>query len=347
MRLTFIVSTGRCGSTLLSEILHRHPDILSMSEFFISMRPGTDGLPDEVINGRRFWDILSSPDPSVDSLVQDGLAPNLRYPYGTGRFNVETGVPRICHITLPALSDDPDALFTDLAREVPTWPTRASWEQIRTLFEYLAKVFDRRVIVERTAGTVMCAKWLRAHFSDARFVYLFRDGPSCALSMSQHYGVRLMALMEEAGILEFGKAGAAFPSTPVDPRLLELMKPPHDIRRIMAHPAPAVVTYGKLWSRQIQTGVDALSDLDSRTLMPLSYEGMADRPSEVLAGLAEFLDVPAPPEWLAEAAKMIDSQRVSRRRGGIDGTTLAELEAACEPGVQALARLAPSVADVG
>jgi hypothetical protein len=143
MRLTFIVSTGRCGSTLLSEILHRHPDILSMSEFFISMRPGTD----EVINGRRFWDILSSPEPSVDSMVRDGLAPNLRYPYGTGRFNVETGVPRICHITLPALSDDPDALFTDLAGEVPTWPTRASWEQIRVLFEYLAKVFDRRVIV--------------------------------------------------------------------------------------------------------------------------------------------------------------------------------------------------------
>jgi hypothetical protein len=148
-----------------------------------------------------------------------------------------------------------------------------------------------------------------------------------------------MALMEEAGILEFGKAGAAFPSTPVDPRLLELMRPPHDIRRIMAYPAPSVVTYGKLWSRQMETGVDALSDLDSRTLMPLSYDGLAERPSKVLAGLAEFLDVPATPEWLAGAEKMIDSQQVSRRRDGVDGDILAELEAACEPGARALARI--------
>jgi hypothetical protein len=337
MRLTFIVSTGRCGSTLLSEILHKHPDVLSMSEFFISMRPGTDDLPDEVIDGRRLWEILSSPEPSVDSMVRDGWeVPNLRYPYGTGRFDIETGIPRICHITLPTLTDDPDALFDDLAREVPTWPVRPSWEQIRALFGYLAKVLDRDVIVERTAGTVMCAKWLRAHYTDARFVYLYRDGPSCALSMSQHYGVRLMALMEEAGILGSGKAGAAFPSKPVDPALLALLRSQFDVRRIMAYPAPPLAAFGKLWSRQMLMGVDAVSDLDSRTLMSLSYEGLAERPSEMLARLAEFLGVPATPEWLAGAEKMIEPGRVSRRRDGVDGSTLAELEAACEPGVRAL-----------
>jgi Sulfotransferase family len=340
MRLTFIVSTGRCGSTLLSEILHKHPDVLSLSEFFISMRPGTEELPDEVINGRRMWDVLSSPEPSLDGMVRDGWeTPNLRYPYGTGQFDPETGIPRICHITLPMLTDDPDALFADLDREVPTWPTRPSWEQIRVLFEYLAKVFDRGVVVERTAGTVMCAKWLRAHFTDARFVYLYRDGPSCALSMSKHYGPRLIALMEEAGILNAGRAGSAFPSTPVDPGLLELMQPPYDVRRIMAYPAPSLVTFGRLWSRQVQAGVDALSDLDSGTFRSLSYEDLVRRPSEMLARMAEFLDVPSTPEWLAGAQKMIDSQRVDRRSQEVDGDTLAELEDACEPGVRAHARI--------
>jgi hypothetical protein len=338
MNLTFIVSTGRCGSTLLSEILYKNTDILSLSEFFISMRPGSEEMPDEVIDGRRLWDILSSPEPSVDRMVRDGLeTPNLRYPYGTGRFNVETGVPRICNVTLPMLTDDPDALFDDLAREVPTWPIRPSWEQIRVLFEYLAQVFDRRVIAERTAGTVMCAKWMRAHFSGARFVYLYRDGPSTALSMSQHNGVRLMALMEEAGLLDAGKAGQPFPS--VDPGLLALIRPPYDMRRIMAYPAPPVVTFGKLWSRQVQAGVEALSDLDSGTLMCLSYQDLAERPAEMLTELAEFVGAPSTPEWLAGAEKMIDSRRVNRRRAELDENTLAELEEACEPGVRALARI--------
>jgi hypothetical protein len=343
MRLTFVVSTGRCGSTLLSEILHKHPDVLSMSEFFISIRPGTDELPDEVIDGRRLWDVLSSPEPATDAIVRDGWdAPNLRYPYGTGRFDAKTGIPRICHTTLPMLTDDPDALFADLDREVPTWPMRPSWEQVRALFEYLAKIFGRRVVVERTAGTVMCAKWLRAHFTDARFVYLYRDGPSCALSMSKHYGARLWGLMEEAGVLDAGKARSAFPRKAVDPGLLELMQPPFDLRRIMEYPAPPLATFGRLWSRETQTGVEALGDLDSETLMSLSYEDLMGQPREMLARLADFVDVPSAPEWLAEAQEMIDPQRVNRKRE-LEGNILAELEDACEPGARALARIAGGI----
>ena len=38
MQLTFVVGTGRCGSTLLSRLLREHPDVLSMSEFFSTLR---------------------------------------------------------------------------------------------------------------------------------------------------------------------------------------------------------------------------------------------------------------------------------------------------------------------
>ena len=38
MQLTFVVGTGRCGSTLLSRLLRGHPDVLSMSEFFSTLR---------------------------------------------------------------------------------------------------------------------------------------------------------------------------------------------------------------------------------------------------------------------------------------------------------------------
>ncbi len=38
MQLTFVVGTGRCGSTLLSRLLREHRDVLSMSEFFSTLR---------------------------------------------------------------------------------------------------------------------------------------------------------------------------------------------------------------------------------------------------------------------------------------------------------------------
>ncbi|MBO0802391.1 MAG: sulfotransferase [Nocardiopsaceae bacterium] len=335
--MTFIVGTGRCGSTMLSRILRMHPEVLSMSEFFCTVRPGTDELPDEVIDGRRLWDVLSSPEPSVDATVRDGLAtPELCYPYETGRFTVETGIPRISHMTLPMLTDDPDALFADLAGEVPTWPGRPSWEQVRVLFEYLAGVFGRSVIAERTAGSAMYASWLRRHFTDARFVHMYRDGPSCALSMSTHPAARPMALMEEAGLLDGGEAGLAAAGRAAESGLLELVQPPFDMRRIMDHPAPSLAAFGRLWSRMIQAAVEALSGLGGETLMTLRYDDLLGRPWEMLASLAEFLGVPPRPEWLAGARRMIDSARVNRV-GELDESVLAKLRDACEPGTRALA----------
>jgi hypothetical protein len=51
---TFVVSTGRCGSTMLTNMLRLNPDILSLSEFFSLL------LPDPLVQTRRaqnirFW----------------------------------------------------------------------------------------------------------------------------------------------------------------------------------------------------------------------------------------------------------------------------------------------------
>jgi hypothetical protein len=45
MRLTFVVGTGRRGSTMVSAILREHPDVLSMSEFFGTLRTAARGGP--------------------------------------------------------------------------------------------------------------------------------------------------------------------------------------------------------------------------------------------------------------------------------------------------------------
>ena len=32
-----VLSTGRCGSTLISDVLNTHPEVLSLSEFFANV----------------------------------------------------------------------------------------------------------------------------------------------------------------------------------------------------------------------------------------------------------------------------------------------------------------------
>jgi hypothetical protein len=336
MRLTFIVGSGRCGSTMLSRMLTRHPDVLSVSEFFCTLTPGSADLPLGKVNGQQLWRVLSSPEPSLDGIVRDGLAtPELCYPYGRGRFNVDTGVPRICHMTLPTLTDDPDAMFDKLAAEVPTWPTRSAAEQISALFDYLANLQGCQVVVERTAGSLLFTEWLHRQFSGARFVHAYRDGPDCALSMSTHPGVRLMALMEQAGLLDRGPARRSARSA-MSPQLRELLTPPIVMRRVMAHPAPPLAVYGKLWSRMMISGAAALRRLPPGTWMTMKYEDLLGAPERELTRLAELAGASARPDWLAASRATVDAGR-SGQAARLDPETLAALRAACQPGVQALA----------
>jgi sulfotransferase family protein len=71
--LTFVVGTGRCGSTLLSRVLREHPDVLSLSEFFGILRlagaSGRSGFPVFDLTGEQLWDLLARPFPMLDAML--------------------------------------------------------------------------------------------------------------------------------------------------------------------------------------------------------------------------------------------------------------------------------------
>src|SRR2546421_6520953 len=77
VELTFVVGTGRCGSTLLSRLLREHPDVLSMSEFFSTLRiaaaSGPAGFPTGDMDGAQLWQLLVRPFPMLDAMISDGL----------------------------------------------------------------------------------------------------------------------------------------------------------------------------------------------------------------------------------------------------------------------------------
>ncbi|GAB2810542.1 sulfotransferase [Streptomyces daliensis] len=328
--LTFVVGTGRCGSTALSEILRLHPSVLSLSELFTTLEPGA--LPEEEVSGDRFWELLASPRPFADRMIRRGTPlPEHLYPRGPGRFTGDTGVPAVCLTTLPHLTPDPDALFDHLRPLLADRPTGPVAGHYRALFAALAERCGREVAVERSGFSLALVPKLRAHFPEARFVHLHREGPDCAVSMSRHPGFQLVLLMADLAEREGADAAAELGRMLGDDTF--------DLDAALARHVP-VERYGELWSTMITTGLTHLAQLPADIRMSLAFEDLLEAPEHHLKRLADHIGVAPHPEWTEAAARRLDAGR----RGAADRLPAAEqraLRARCAPGTRALATALP------
>jgi thioester reductase-like protein len=309
--LTFIVTVGRSGSSALSRILNGHRDVLSLNEFYLSVR--TSLAVDQAVSGEHFWRVLAEPHQIFDAMIRGGAGmPEFIYPHLAGtRFNVKTtGIPAISMMTLPHLSPDPDGVFDALAVEVPTWPQQTARMHYERLFGWLATHFGGSVVVERSGMSLGSVPWLHEMFPDARFVHLFRHGPDTAVSMSEHTGFRLMALIQDALELldlpeESRNPGLRLDPAAIPAELASLIGDRCDLDYLMSQDLP-VARFAWMWSELVALGVAALADLPPDRLLPLSYADLVADPKSCLIRLAEFLDVDADPRWLDFGASLID-----------------------------------------
>jgi nucleoside-diphosphate-sugar epimerase len=313
--MTFIVTVGRSGSTALSRILSGHRDVLSLNEFYLSVRASS--AVDRPLLGEQFWQTLAEPHPIFDAMIRGGSAmPEFVYPRLPGtRFDANTsGIPAISMMTLPHLSSDPDGVFDALAEEVPTWPRQTARLHYERLFDWLAAHFGGSVVVERSAMSLSNVPWLRETFPDAKFVHLFRHGPDSAVSMSQHTGFRLMALIQDALELldldpERRNPGLRLDPTAIPIELAPLVGDRCDIDYLMSQDLP-VARFARMWSELIVTGEVALAGLPADRFLPLCYADLVADPRSCLTRLAAFLDVEADPNWLEFGASLIDPRFV-------------------------------------
>ena len=334
--LTFIVTVGRSGSTALSRILTAHPDVLSLNEFYLSVRASS--AADHALSGKQFWRMLSEPHPIFDSMVRGGSAmPEFIYPRLQGtRFDAcTTGIPAISMMTLPHLSSDPDGVFDALAAEVPTWPEQTSRLHYERLFAWLATYFGGTVVVERSAMSLSSVPWLRETFPEAKFVHLFRNGPDTAVSMSDHTGFRLMALIQDALELldldpERRHPGLRLDPTAIPIELASLVGDTCEVDYLMGQNLP-ITRFARMWSELIVAGESELADLPADRYLPLSYSDLVADTRSSLVQLASFLDVEADPKWLEFGTSVIDPKFT----GASNRLSADELQAvveSCAPG---------------
>ena len=342
----FIVSSGRCGSSLISNVLNTNPQVLSLSEFFRMLSDlgarWAQCMPEGEMSGTQFASLLCTPALRQNLLLQHGLhmEESLYQPAAGKAFLPGQGVPPILMTSLPHLSSEHDALFADICQFLQAQESASAAQHYARFFDWMRLRFGRKLWVERSGGSLRMVPSLFKAFPQARFIHLVRDGRNCAISMSQHFGYRMlmlgMQLRHEFGFDPFAPDAPAITQF-VPEKWQGLLPQDFNADAFRAFQVP-LAHCGQFWANEMRTGLRALEAIPRNQLLTLRYEASLNAPEQALARLAFFLDKDiVTVDWIRKAAIKIRSPRSSWTN--LDARGRAELAEAVKPGVVALGDL--------
>ena len=287
----FVLGTGRCGSTMVSNILNRHPRVLSLSELFsyLGMRTFRRRRP----TGEWMWDLCSNHRTRTGLLVREDYE-ELLYPFGApnARYTRDDVPPLLC-AALPHLTDEHEALFEEIGPVVRGQPRQPLADHFQHLFGWLCTRFDRDVWVERSGGSLLFASALLRRFSDARVIHVYRDGRETAISMSRHYpfrmlvaslrvlrsrGVDVMALISRDRLWDLVNPW-------MEPVVNAFIKPEH-----LPYDQLTIADFATLWNVLIAKGHRLFADLPPDRLLNLRFEDVQADPEAQIRRLVRFAD---------------------------------------------------------
>jgi Sulfotransferase family len=332
----FVVSTGRCGSTMLSNMLRLNLEVLSVSEFLSLLLP--DPLPPGELDAAAYWRLLTEPRPFLMQAYRLGVrVPEFLYLPGPGsRFTPATGIPPILITALQHLSDDPEGLYDEVQAFVAGLTPACAAAQHTRLFWWLCDRLGARVWVERSGSSLLYLSQLADQFRDARFVHLYRDGRECAYSMSRNAGYRLgaVAMMLQSRLGMSPYLGDAKPPEQVPPDLRPFMPETFDHEAFERFEVP-VAELGQFWCDMIMPALDVLASLPPERVLQLSYEELVAEPRHALSRLARFVGLPrADPGWLDRAVGLVEPR--SPRWQALPDEQINELTRVCRPAMRRL-----------
>jgi hypothetical protein len=303
----FVIGAGRCGSTLLSNVLRLHPGVLSLSEFFSAFGgPARLGL--EPLTGVALLSLLLRVDPDIEACAKLAAIPELLATRGCA----------LELVALPHLGADSGSLLAEIRARVASSPAAHPGTQIARLFDWLRAHYGRQVWVERSGASAEYLDPLAAMWPLERRLYLLRDGRDCALSMADHplFRVRVARLVRRDPALCVAECLRA--SIPLD-------------------------RFGAYWSVLMQR-MHRAWDRDANALV-VTYESLLESSEAVLGAIGQFL-CPGHAEhtrWVARAQSEL-RPNASRWRA-LPAPERERLERSCLPGMRALERMCRSHRD--
>ncbi|WP_419940240.1 sulfotransferase family protein [Candidatus Palauibacter sp.] len=328
-----MVGTGRCGSTMLSNIVRRHPDMLSVSEFFTSL--GSRALFGRRLTGEAVFRRLDTLSVEGRALLENGFqVDEFLYRFGPGSRYRRHNVPPIMGSTLPHITEDAEGTWDELAPVLRHRGKETLADQYRFVFDWLAHRFGKSVWIERSGASLPFVATLARMFPDARFVHIHRDGRDTAMSMRQHHFFRWRVLaaerMRRLGIDPFHERN--LPGTsPWVPLLsliwFKLIFRADRYRREVIE----LASFGRFWSDMIERGAGYLSALPRERVLTMRYESVLACPHEELARFVRFVGREfEDPVWIDSAAALVRPQ--DARWPALDPEEHRALADACQPG---------------
>ena len=332
----FIVGTGRCGSTLMSNLINLHPDILSLSEVFVSF--ANEGFVRHNLDGDGLWRLLTNTAPILRQVINPDRSPvEFTYEFTPDSPWTIKDLPACLFMTLPHFSKDPDALYRKMEPVIRARPKAPLGEQYRFWFDWMTKEDGKKMWIERSGNSITMVESLQRHFPGAKFVHIHRDGRETAMSIRNFMPLR-MFLHTWTNLRRFG---------------IDLLKPPfrYSDSRLIAtfsrqfisllpverylDTVPEAAAAGRFWSAMIQQGLKELSAVPQENVHTMTYTDLVERPCDTLE---KFINFAAPDmdneAWLDEASKI--PKKSAPKWQELPAAELAELEEACAVGAKLL-----------
>ncbi len=309
-----IVGTGRCGSTMMSELVRLHPRMLSVSEFFTSL--GSKALVPASLGGEELCGRLATTGPAVALTLRDGMrSAEVLYGFGPDARYRPDDLPPLLGATLPFLSPRPERLHGELVAAVRGRGRHSLAEHYRFILDWLAGRLGKRMWVERSGASIRLVPVLARWFPDARFVHVCRDGRDVAVSMRVHPASRLL-LGYAKGLADVGldpfPVENAWGADPLAPMIERRMADGFVLEEYQREEVD-VAEMGWLWNGMVETGLDGLERLAPGRVTTIRFEDLVSSPKDVLGRLIRWIDRdledaewieavarvprPAPPRW--------------------------------------------------
>ncbi len=331
----FVVGTGRCGSTLLSRMLARSPQVCSIFEFFNGLDM-TRRFSPEPVSGAEFASLISQEHPFVTMVISRGYqVPEIVYPYDDPRTRYGRGdrLPYLLVTALPRMSDDPDRLFDETLVFAAKLPVQPLARHYRALFDWWTRLLGREVWLERSGSSIDYVASLRELFADARFVHIHRDGREAALSMREHHAFRLaICLVNQA----LDSRVRSLEELRLDPG--EAPDASDPISRMLAS-RPDAAHFGRFWSEQIECGMLACERLPAERHLEVRFEDLVREPRSVLRRVGAFFALDLERGGWIEAAAALIRGVPPGRFAALPAAERERLEEACRPGMARVGRL--------
>jgi putative sulfotransferase len=326
----FVIGTGRCGSTLLSTMLSKHPQLLVLSEFFggLDRRQALDPSP---IKGTDFGNILQQSNPIIELRRRRNLrSKEVLFDISSRPAEEWAPMPILLAICMPFLSSSPGELLEACVKEARTWPERPIGAQYNALFGWLQARFGKRFWLERSGTSFEYLPDLHACFPEARFLHIHRDGREAALSMREHTYFQLVvtSFFDPPSSQELqwtendhGEIG------PEDPILYR-----------MTRGAPPPERFGEFWTWQVMLGLKGVGKLDARQYLSIAFEELVRDPRRALNLIGDFFELPGREGWVDDAIALVH-KGVPTRFHRLPPAQQEALDRACFPGRLALGQV--------